>query len=60
MGDKMIDEEKLEELSRISQGNMGSPDVLYIPDPDTGYMVEVNVNNPSAEAIEVLKKVLGY
>lgn len=54
----MTDDEKLEELVRISQENFGCPRILYIPDPTSGNTVYVDLDNPSEEALELLRKLV--
>ena len=51
-------QEEMEAAALKAIENFGAPEVLYIPDPDTGEMVLVDIHNPSEEAIEVLYKIL--
>ncbi|HUM41588.1 MAG TPA: hypothetical protein PKI14_01405 [Fervidobacterium sp.] len=54
--DGLSDEEFISLISK-SQANFGVPEYMHITDPDTGEFVFFDVQNPSDEAIEVLKKV---
>lgn len=49
----------IEKMVEIAQNNFGVPDNMYIADPDTGEFILVNINNPSNEAKDVIKKIIG-
>lgn len=38
--------------------NTGHPSVLFMPDPETGNYIEINLDNPSEEAVELLIKII--
>ena len=49
----------IEEAALKSVANFGAPDKLWIPDPDTGEMIFIDMKNPSEEAMVLLHKLFG-
>lgn len=52
-------ERRIEKAAIQSAQNMGAAEKMWIPDPDTGEMVFVDLKNPSDQAILVLEKIYG-
>jgi hypothetical protein len=54
-----VDPVTIEEAAIKSAENMGPAEKLWIPDPETGEQVFVDMKNPSAEAMVLLEKLFG-
>lgn len=55
---QQLTQEEIEEAAIKSALNHGAFERGWIPDPDTGEYVYVDLKNPSAEAIEVMGKIV--
>lgn len=54
-----IDTAAIEEAAIKSAANHGTPEKMWIPDPDTGKTIYVDMKNPSHEAMVLLEKMFG-
>jgi len=54
-----VDPAAVEEAALKSAANMGASDKLWIPDPNTGELIFIDMKNPSDEAMVLLDKLFG-
>jgi hypothetical protein len=52
-----VDTAAIEEAAIRSAANHGMPEEMWVPDPDTGETVYINVKNPSDKAVKLLDKL---
>lgn len=52
-------EEEMEAAAIAAANNFGPAEQMWIPDPDTGVYVFVDMKKPSDEALVVLQKIYG-
>lgn len=54
-----VDPVAIEEAAIKSAENFGTPEELWVEDPDTGETVYINMKKPSDEAVVLLNKLFG-
>ena len=55
-----IADNEIEKAAIKAVNNFGLPEVLWIEDPLTEEIVFIDLKDPSAQAVETLKRVFGF